>query len=81
MKHGRTAAQLAVSLAVWPLTIIFSPLILVIGEPANRYVMRRVRLSALAGPAPVIRHGDRPASAMAVRLLTAMDTGRSLRKA
>jgi hypothetical protein len=68
MKHARPAAQAAASLAVWPLTIIFSPLILVVGEPVNRYVMRRVRLSALAGPAPVIRHGDRPARAMAVRL-------------
>jgi len=68
MKHAWPAAQPAVSLDVWPLTIILSPVILVAGEPVNRYVMRRVRLSAAAGPAAVIRHGDRPASAVAVHL-------------
>ena len=67
MKHARPVAEAAVSLAVWPLAIILSPVILVAGEPVNRYVMRRVRLRA-AGPAAVIRHGDRPARAVAVRL-------------
>jgi hypothetical protein len=68
MKHGWPAARAAVSLAVWPLAIILSPVILVAGEPVNRYVMRRVRLSALASPAAVTRDGDRPARAVAVRL-------------
>jgi hypothetical protein len=68
MKHARPVAQAAISLAVWPLTIILSPVILVAGEPVNRYVMRRVRLSATAGPTSVIRHGDRPARAVAMRL-------------
>jgi hypothetical protein len=67
MKHARPVAEAAVSLAVWPLAIILSPVILA-GEPVNRYVMRRVRLRAAAGPAAVIRHGDRPARAVAVRL-------------
>jgi hypothetical protein len=68
MKHARPVAQVAISLAVWPLAIILSPVILVAGEPVNRYVMRRVRLRAAAGPPAVIRHGDRPARAVAVRL-------------
>jgi hypothetical protein len=68
MKHARPVAQAAISLAVWPLTIILSPVILVAGEPVNRYVMRRVRLRAAAGPAAAIRHGDRSARAVAVRL-------------
>jgi hypothetical protein len=68
MKHAWPVAQTAVSLAVWPLAILLSPVILVAGEPVNRYVMHRVRVSAAPGPAPVIRHGDRPARAMAVHL-------------
>jgi hypothetical protein len=68
MKYAWPAARAAVSLAVWPLTIILSPVIVVAGEPVNRYVMRRVSLSAAAGPAAVTRHGDRPARAVAVRL-------------
>ena len=68
MKPAWPAAQAAVSLAVWPLAVILSPVILVAGEPVNRYVMRRVRLSAAAGPGAVIRHGDQPARAEAVRL-------------
>jgi hypothetical protein len=68
MRHVRPATQMAISLAVWPLAIIFSPVILVAGEPVNRYVMRRVHRIASAGPATVIGHGDRPARAVAVRL-------------
>jgi hypothetical protein len=68
MKHARPVTQAAISLAVWPLTITLSPVILVAGEPVNRYVMRRVRRSAAAGPAAVIGHGDGPARAVVVRL-------------
>jgi len=68
MKRAWPAAQAAVSLAVWPLAIILSPVILVAGEPVNRYVMRRVRSSAAAGPPAVSRHGDGPARAVAVQL-------------
>jgi hypothetical protein len=64
MRHARPATQAAISLAVWPLAIIFSPVILVAGEPVNRYVMRRVLRSAAAGPAAVTGHGDRPARAV-----------------
>ena len=53
---------------MWPLTIIFSPVILVAGEPANRYVMRRVGRSAAAVPVAVTGHGDWPNRAVAVRL-------------
>lgn len=68
MRHVRPVTQAAISLAVWPLTVIFSPVILVAGEPVNRYVMRRVLRSAAAGPAAVTGHGDRPARAVAVLL-------------
>ena len=68
MRHARPTTQAAISLAVWPLAIIFSPVILLAGQPVNRYVMRRVRRSAAAGPAAVTSHGDRPARAVAVRL-------------
>lgn len=68
MRRAGPATRSAISLAVWPLTIIFSPVILVAGEPVNRHVMRRVRSSATAGSAADIRHGDRPARAVAVRL-------------
>jgi hypothetical protein len=39
---------------MWPLTIIFSPVILLAGEPINRYVMRRVRRSASTARAAVV---------------------------
>jgi hypothetical protein len=68
MRRAWPVTQAAISLAVWPLTIILSPVILVAGEPVNRYVMRRVRRSAAGGRAAVIDHGDRPARAVAVRL-------------
>ena len=68
--QGRSPRRLS-PLAVCLLTIIFSPVILVAGEPVNRYVMRRVRRSAAAVPAADIRHGDRPARAVAARLPTA----------
>jgi hypothetical protein len=68
MRSARPAAQSAVSLAAWLLAVIFSPVILVAGEPVNRYVMRRVLKSATAGSAAGSRHGNRPAGAVAVRL-------------
>ena len=68
MKHAWPVTQAAISLAVWPLTIALSPVILVAGEPVNRYVMRRVRRSAPAGPAAVTGHGDGPDRAVVVRL-------------
>jgi hypothetical protein len=68
MRHKRPATQAAISLAVWPLRVIFSPVILVAGEPVNQYVMRRVRRCAAAGPAALPGHGGRPGRAVAVRL-------------
>jgi hypothetical protein len=68
MRQARLVTRAAISLAVWPLAIIFSPLILVAGEPVNRYVMRRVRRSAAAGPGANTGHGDQPARAVAVHL-------------
>ena len=68
MKRAWPIIQAAISLAVWPLTIALSPVILVAGEPVNRYVMRRVRRSAAAGPAAVTGHGDGPDRAVVVRL-------------
>lgn len=68
MRRAGPVTQAAISLAVWLLTITFSPVILVAGEPVNRYVMRRMRRSAAAGPTADIRHGERPARAVAVRL-------------
>jgi len=47
MKRAWPVTQAAISVAVWPLTIILSPVILVAGEAVNRYVMRRVRRSAV----------------------------------
>jgi hypothetical protein len=68
MKHARPTAQAAVSLAVWPLAVILSPVILVAGEPVNRYAMRRVRSGAAGRTAAVTRNGDQPARAVAVLL-------------
>lgn len=60
MRHPGPVTQEAISLATWPLAIIFSPVILVAGEPVIRYVMRRVRRSAVTAPV-VVRRDDRPA--------------------
>lgn len=68
MRRAWPVTQAAISLAVWPLTVILSPVILVAGEPVNRYVMRRVGRSAVAGRPAVIHHGDRSARAVAAYL-------------
>src|SRR5579862_4802413 len=68
MRRAGPVTQAAISVAVWLLTIVLSPVILVAGEPVNRSVLRWVRSSAAAGLAADIRHGDRPARAAAVRL-------------
>ena len=39
-------AGTAIRLAIWPLVIALSPVILVAGEPVNRYVMKRLRSRA-----------------------------------
>jgi hypothetical protein len=68
MRHARPITQQAVSVAVWPLTVVLSPVILMAGEPVNRYVMRRMRRYAAGGPAAAIHPGDRPDRAAAVLL-------------
>ena len=67
MRHPGPLTHAGISLALWPLIIIFSPVILLAGEPVNRYVMRRVRRSAPAAQIAVVRHRGL-ARAAAVRL-------------
>jgi hypothetical protein len=69
MKQAWPVALAAISLAAWPLAIMLSPVILVAGEPVSRYVMRRERWSAAAGPAAAAApYGGGPARAAAVLL-------------
>jgi hypothetical protein len=68
MSRPRPTTHAVISLALWPLIIIFSPVILLAGEPVNRYVMRQVRRSASTAQIPVVRHGGRAARAAAGRL-------------
>ncbi len=69
MRHPGPVTQTVISLAMWPLLIILSPVILVAGEPVNRYVMRRVRWSAAPAQVAAVRRGGRPPRAVAaVRL-------------
>ena len=60
MRHPRPVTQAAIEVALWPLIIMLSPVILVAGEPVNRYVMRRVRRSAAPAQVAVFRRGDQP---------------------
>jgi hypothetical protein len=60
----------AIALATWSAIIVFSPVILLIGEPVNRYVMRRPRRSALMAGVVVVRTGDRSARLGAPARLT-----------
>ena len=66
MRHPVT--QAAIALAMWLLIIIFSPVILLVGEPVNRYVMRRIRRISMTTRVPAVGYSDWPASAVAVRL-------------
>jgi transposase InsO family protein len=69
MRRPGPVTRAVISLALWPLIIIFSPLIVLAGEPVNRYVMRRVRRRASAAQMAVARHsGSRAARAAAVPL-------------
>ena len=64
MRHSGPVTQTAIEVALWPLIILLSPVILVVGEPVNRFVMRRVRRSAATAQVAVVRRGDRPARAV-----------------
>jgi len=68
MRRPGPVTRAVISLALWPLIIIFSPVIVLAGEPVNRYVMRRVRRSASTAEMAAAGHGGRAARAAAVRL-------------
>jgi hypothetical protein len=56
-RHPWRSGRAAITLALWPVIIVLSPVILLVGEPVNRYVMRRLRGNALMAGAA----GDRVA--------------------
>lgn len=58
-RHPWRGGRAAITLALWPVIILLSPVILLAGEPVNRYVMRRLRGNALIAGAAVVRAGDR----------------------
>jgi len=64
MRHPGRVTQTAIEVALWPLIILLSPVILFVGEPVNRFVMRRVRRSAATAQVAVVRRGDRPTRAV-----------------
>ena len=68
MSRPGPVAHAVIALAQWPLIIIFFPVILLVGEPVNRYVMRRVRRNASDAQITVVRHDDRSGRAAVVRL-------------
>lgn len=68
MRRPGSATHAVISVALWPLIIIFSPVIVLAGEPVSRCVMRRVRRSASTAQIAAGRHAGRPARAAAVRL-------------
>jgi len=68
MRRPGPVTHAVISLALWPLIIIFSPSIVLAGEPVNRWVMRRMRRSASTAQMAVVRHSGRPARAAAAPL-------------
>jgi hypothetical protein len=68
MRRLGPVTHAVISVALWPLIIIVSPVILLAGELVNRYVMRRVRPSASTARVAVVWDSGRPAHAAAVRL-------------
>jgi hypothetical protein len=67
MRRPGPVTHAAISLALWPLIIIFSPVIVLAGEPVDRYVLR-VRRTASAAQMAAVRHSGQPTRAAAVRL-------------
>jgi hypothetical protein len=51
---------------MWPLIVIFSPLVLLAGEPVNRYVMRRAHRAARMTEVTVVSDGDGDRQPLAV---------------
>jgi hypothetical protein len=66
MRRPLPVIQAVVSLALWPLIMIFFPVVLVAGEPLNRYVLRLAGRKARSAQAAAIRNGDRPPHAMTI---------------
>jgi hypothetical protein len=63
LRRPGQVAQAAITLAIWPATITLSPVILLAGEPVNRYVMQRMRWSPPIAGVAVVRIGNRSARA------------------
>ena len=59
--HPWRSGRAAITLALWPVIIVLSPVILLVGEPVNRHVMRRLRGNALMAGAAGVRAGDQVA--------------------
>jgi hypothetical protein len=59
MRRPGPVTHAVISVALWPLIIILSPVILLAGELVNRYVMRRVRPSASTARTAVVWHSGR----------------------
>ena len=62
MRRPGPVTHAAISLALWPLIIIFSPVIVLAGEPVDRYVLR-VRRTASAAQMAAVRHSGQPTRA------------------
>jgi hypothetical protein len=59
MRRPGPVTHAVISVALWPLIIILSPVILLAGELVNRYVMRRVRPSASTAQVAVVWRSGR----------------------
>jgi hypothetical protein len=68
MRRLRSVTRAVISVALWPLIVLFAPVILLAGEPVNRYVMQRVFRSASPARVAVVRDGGGRARSAAVRL-------------
>jgi len=68
MRRPGPVTRAVISLALWPLIIIFCPVIVLAGEPVNRYVMRRVRRTASTAEMAAAGYSGRAGRAAAVRL-------------
>ena len=68
MRRPGPITHAVIFLAMWPLITIFSPVIVLAGEPVNRYVVWRVRRTAPTAQVAAVGHSGRSACAAAVRL-------------
>jgi hypothetical protein len=68
MSRSRPVTRAVIAVAQWPLIIIFSPVILLVGELVNRCVMRRVRRNTSDAQIAVVRLGGQPPRTAILRL-------------